>query len=394
MRIGEVYANPERPRTARRGRATSVTMDHPVVVAARGLAATLAAHTDDHVRARALAPAVIDALTAGDCWRLLVPRALGGLALTPADYVDVLTALAAGDAASAWVVMTASTSTLLAGYLPPATARGIWGAGAAPICAGVFAPGGRLTPEGDGLRLRGRWPYASGCQHASWALVGAQSGEPPRHVVCAVPIAAPGVTIVDTWDPIGLAGTGSHDLVIDTTLPATAVTSVFDQAAWLDEPLARVPLFGLLALGIAGVALGVAGRALGLVAERFAAARAGQAPPSPALASYATLRARLDAAAAATRAVALRAQAAAEAGTVDDDLRGALRATAAHTAATCAELGRAAFHLVGGAAIGRSSPLARAVADLEVLLTHRMVADRVLPTAARALLGQTAPADL
>jgi hypothetical protein len=29
-----------------------------------------------------------------------------------------------------------------------------------------------------------------------------------------------------------------------------------------------------------------------------------------------------------------------------------------------------------------------------VLLTHRMVADRVLPTAARALLGQTAPADL
>ena len=95
-----------------------------------------------------------------------------------------------------------------------------------------------------------------------------------------------------------------------------------------------------------------------------------------------------------TGAIATRAQAAAEAGTVDDDLRGALRATAAHTAATCAELGRAAFHLVGGAAIGRASPIARAVADLEVLLTHRMVADRVLPTAARVLLGQAAPADL
>jgi alkylation response protein AidB-like acyl-CoA dehydrogenase len=241
-------------------------MDHPVVVAARGLAATLAAHTDDHVRARALAPAVIDALTAGDCWRLLVPRALGGLALTPADYVDVLTALAAGDAASAWVVMTASTSTLLAGYLPPATARGIWGAGAAPICAGVFAPGGRLTPEGDGLRLRGRWPYASGCQHASWALVGAQSGEPPRHVVCAVPMDAPGVTVVDTWDPIGLAGTGSHDLVIDTALPATAVTSVFDQAAWLDEPLARG----------AAVRVARAGHRRGRAGHRRPRARAGR----------------------------------------------------------------------------------------------------------------------
>ena len=68
--------------------------------------------------------------------------------------------------------------------------------------------------------------------------------------------------------------------------------------------------------------------------------------------------------------------------------------TATHTAATCAELGRAAFHLVAGAAIGRASPIARAVADLEVLLTHRMVADRVLPTAARVLLGQAAPADL
>jgi alkylation response protein AidB-like acyl-CoA dehydrogenase len=370
-------------------------MDTSLVAAARALAPELATHTDAHVRDRQLAPAVVTALEHGGWLRLLVPRALDGAAVAPSTYVEVLASLAAGDAATAWVVMTASTSTLLASYLPPDAARAIWGDGAAPLLAGVFAPGGRATVDGDELVVSGRWPYASGCRHASRIAVGALVGTPPAHLVCIAPIDAPGVTIVDTWDPIGLAGTGSHDVVFeDVRVPRAMTASVFTAVAWPDEPLARVPLFGLLALGIAGVGLGIARNALARASERVAAPRDGAAPASATLAHLGDLTARLAAATAYATGAGDRALAAATDHAITDVTRGELRLAAAHAARESAMVTRAAFHLIGGGAIGRTSPLARAVADAEVMLTHRMVADRVRPAAARAVLGLGAARDL
>lgn len=360
-----------------------------LVAQARALAPALAVHTDAHVRDRQLAAPVVEALHAGPWLRLLMPAALGGLAVAPATYVEILAALAEGDAATAWVVMTASTSTLLGGYLEPATARAIWDGGATPLLAGVFAPGGKAAVDGEHLVLRGRWPYASGCRHARWIAVGALTGSPPEHVVCVLPIDQPGVAIVDTWDPVGLAGTGSHDVTIDDVrVPRASTASVFGRAAWPDEPLARVPLFGLLALGVAGVGLGIARGALGRVSARLAA---DPKVASATLATFADLAARLRAAAAYATTAGDRAL---DAGTVTDVDRGDLRLAAAHLAHEAAAVTRAAFHLAGGAAIGRTSPLARALADVEVMLTHRMVADRVRPAAARALLGLGAARDL
>lgn len=358
---------------------------------ARALVPLLAAHSDEHARERRLAPAVIDGLRAGGFFRLLLPRPLGGEPVAPADYLAALEALAIGDPASAWVVMTASTSTLLAPYFERTTAEAIWRD--QPILAGVFAPGGKALADGDGVRLRGRWPYASGCRHAAWVAVGAIEGG--KHVVCALPIDAAGVRIEEHWDVIGLGGTGSHDLVIeDAVVPRAQVTSVFERAPWSDEPLARVPLFGLLALGIAGVGLGVARTALDQVAAILAAPRP-EPPPSTALATFATLTARLRAARAWTLEVAAAAGEAAHTGAIEPRLRGELRLAAAHAAGESAAVVRAAFHLGGGASIRTGSKLARALGDAEVVLTHRMVADRILPAAARAIAGiGTIPVDL
>jgi indole-3-acetate monooxygenase len=76
-------------------------------------------------------------------------------------------------------------------------------------------------------------------------------------------------------------------------------------------------------------------------------------------------------------------------------VRGTLRLAACHVAATCAEITRGAFHLGGGASVRTSSPLGAALRDLETVLTHRMVAEKVMPAAARAVLGiGTVPPDL
>lgn len=361
-------------------------IDRSPGAAAADLAPLLAQHTDEHDRARQLAPSVVEGLRDAGMLRLLVPKALGGSAVTPSAYIEVLITLARADAATAWVTMTASTSTLLAAYLPREIAATIWHGGRDPLLAGVFAPTGALDDDG---RLRGRWAWASGCKHADWALVGALTTD-RRHVVAAVPMTA--ATIIDTWDPLGLGGTGSHDLVIDGATPA-ATTSVFTGAPWCDEPLTRVPLFGLLALGVASVGLGIARGALDHLADRLR--RAEREAASSALATYAQLDARWRAAQTLADAVARDASDEAHRGPVSPTRRGELRSVASHAAREAAAIVRAAFHTVGGGAVGRRSPLARALADVEVMLTHRMVSDRVAPATGRALLGIGAlPPDL
>lgn len=350
---------------------------------ARALTADLQARRGEHDAARQLAPDVVRALRDGGFLACLVPRELGGAELAPASYVELLEALAIGDPATAWCTMTATTSTLLAAYLPRPTATAIWG-GAAPFVAGVFAPGGKLDAD---ARLAGRWSYGSGSRHADWFVVGALAGR--RHVVCAVPAHA--VRIVDNWDTLGLAGTGSHDLAIEgVAVAADHVTSVFDQAPWTDAALYRVPLFGLLAVGIAACGLGVARAALD-----HAAGRLSGDVSSAVLARYADARAELDGARAYLLATASTVFARAEAGAIDAATRGGLRLAASQVAARCADVVRAAFHLAGGAGVRAGHPLGAALRDIETLVTHRMVSDRVLPTAARALLGLgDAPPDL
>ncbi len=355
-------------------------MASPLLDRARALAPALAAHRASHDTNRRLDPDVVAALREHGMFGALVPSELGGAELSPGDYATLLEVIAAGDSATAWCVMTASTSTLLAPYLARDVAATLWSAGTrAPFLAGIFAPTGTVTITGDRARLTGRWSWASGSRHADMFVVGALAER--RHVVCFVPPSA--VEVVDNWDTLGLAGTGSHDLVItNAELPITHVTSVFDRAPWSDAPLYRVPLFGLLAVGIAGCALGIARSALDHVAAGFTPETA-----SGAWARYASLRGELEAARAYLHAAAETAHVAALAGAVTPAVRGTLRLAACHAAAACADITRGTFHLGGGASVRAGSPLGAALRDLETVLTHRMVAEKVMPAAARAVLG-------
>ena len=373
---------------------------------AHGLAARLPALAATHEAERRLSADVVDALRAGGFLRVLLPRELGGLELDAPAYVDVLATLAAGDAATAWCVMTASTSTMLAGYLERGAAEAIWRGEPTPFLSGVFAPSGTATVDLDGaddtFRLRGRWAYGSGCRHADWIAVGAlaDGGPRPRHVVCFLPIDHPAVAIDEHWDTLGLGGTGSHDLVVtDALVPARHVATVFDRTPWPAGALHRLPLFGLLAVGIAACGLGIAATAVEHGARRLAAppppGKPAEPPPTAALVAHAHLVAQLGAARAYLVDVAARAQAAASAGPPPLSTRGELRLAATHVAEQCAAITRAAFHQAGGAAVRDGHPLQRALRDVETLLTHRMVGDRVLPAAARAVLGLGAlPPDL
>ncbi|HEX7701529.1 MAG TPA: acyl-CoA dehydrogenase family protein [Kofleriaceae bacterium] len=358
-----------------------------MLAAARAQIHDLSKRRAAHDAAKQLQPAVVGMLREHGFQNCLLPHLLGGAELEPAEYIQVLETLARGDAATGWVTMTSSTSAMLGAYLPRTTANLLWASGA-PMLAGVFAPGGQLA---DGV-LNGQWSWASGSRHADWFALGAIFEK--RHLVCFVPSAS--VRIVENWDTLGLAGTGSHDVRIENVrIAADHTCSLFGTKPWPNTPLYRVPVFGLLAVGIASCALGIARSALDHAGARLKREPGEQGAPSPQLAKYAGLHAQLAAARAYLIATATSVFDAAKRDQVDASARGELRLAASHVTEQCAEVARGCFHIDGAAAVRANHPLQLALRDLEVVMTHKMVVDRVLPATARALLGiGTPPPDL
>ena len=148
--------------------ATEPALD--VVEAARALAPRAAEAGAGAERARRLPPDLVAAIAEAGLFRMLTPRAAGGLEVEPAAMVAAVEALAAGDAAAAWCVAVSATSGMLGAYLPADDARAIFG-DPMTIAGGVFAPKGRAVAADGGYRASGRWAFASGCETAtgSWA---------------------------------------------------------------------------------------------------------------------------------------------------------------------------------------------------------------------------------
>jgi len=334
-------------------------------------------------------------LAEAGCYRMLVPASLGGLEVHPKTFVDVLEALATGDAATGWTVMTGATTGLLAAYLPEEGARALF-ADPATIPAGVFAPMGKALRVEGGYRLSGRWPFTSGVDNSGIRLAGALvfDGDERRTLPSGAPevrslfVDASDSEVVDTWDTSGLRGTGSHDLVVrDVFVPDAHTACVFADAPREDGALYRFSLFGLLAMGVSAVGLGIARAALDelrSLATRKKRGRKSLAETELAQVRLAAAEGELEAA----RAFMHRAIDDAWSATdLDDSTRARLRLAATHAAHASARVTDAAYHLGGGASIYSKSPLQRAFRDVHTMTQHIMVNEASLKPIGRVLFG-------
>jgi len=315
--------------------------------------------------------------------------------------LESVEALAYGDGAAGWCLAIGATSGLLLGYLPPEAARAVY-ARPEVILGGVFAAKGRARPEGAGYRVSGRWPFASGCEHCDWLMGGCvvEDGERVRALVNGKPdirlMLAPAdqVTIHDTWRVMGLRGTGSHDIEFDQVWVAGEHSaSVLSDPPLSAAPLYAFPLFGLLALAIAGVSLGIARGALddvvALAREKTPTGSARLLAERPAVQADV---ARAEAAVGAARTLLFDAvqgawETARERGEVPVRQRAAIRLAATHAATAAAEATGTAYRLGGGSAIYDSSPLQRRFRDANVATQHMLVASGTWELAGRMILG-------
>ncbi|UYN92994.1 MAG: acyl-CoA/acyl-ACP dehydrogenase [Enhydrobacter sp.] len=79
-----------------------------------------------------------------------------------------------------------------------------------------------LTGSGEairvdgGYRVNGRKIFASGAPSADLFMTGAveQTPEGPTVLQFGLPMTAPGIEVVDTWDTMGMRGSASHDVIL------------------------------------------------------------------------------------------------------------------------------------------------------------------------------------
>lgn len=375
--------------------------------AARAVVPLAGACAERNAAGRRLVPELVDALSESGLFRMCVPASLGGGEAAPADMLGAVETLGRADGATAWCVAVAATSGALAAYLPERHAGEVYSE-AHGCVGGVFAPRGRAVVEGDELVVSGRWPFASGVDHSDWMMGGCNvvrdgstevlaGGAPDVRLVL---FPASEVTTIDTWSVSGLQGTGSHDMAVeDLRVPAGRSASLLADSPREQGALYAFPVFGLLALAIAGVALGIA---RGAIDDLVALAGAKTpAMSSRSLAARPDTQARLARSEAQLRAArALVDQTIGEAwleaedrGEVTLARRAGLRMAAGHAMEAAASVTREMYSLGGGTSIYETSPLQRRFRDVHVATQHMLVGPATWELAGRVLLGDPVRAD-
>ena len=219
--------------------------------------------------ARRIAPDFADKLKHAALARLLVPKHAGGLGCSLPDWLEVMMQLAEADASTAWVSAHAGICSGLIYASADARFRSEFFADPLACASWSNLPRVQVQELDDGLQISGNWAFESGCTMASHVggmvvLPPQQEGAPPRQVVALAPVAQ--ATIVETWDPIGLGGTGSHDVRFDNvfvpryrtfTWPAAAPASDADYPTQV-----FIPGVWFISIAAAATHLGLARRAL------------------------------------------------------------------------------------------------------------------------------------
>ena len=192
------------------------------IVAAEGLAPQVAAFAEEGERSRRLPLPLVEAMARAGLFRLWTPQALGGSEVDPMTFLRVVETISTVDGSAGWCQLIAGSLSVFGGYLPMAGAQRILGCDPLTVVSGSFAPFGQAVVEPGGYQVTGRWPLASGCQHCAW-LVGdcrVVDGDRPRLRSDGTPVTrmmmlpADACQILDTWDSVGLRGTGSHDYTV------------------------------------------------------------------------------------------------------------------------------------------------------------------------------------
>ncbi|MGO4690353.1 acyl-CoA dehydrogenase family protein [Glaciibacter sp. 2TAF33] len=283
-----------------------INQNNPFVVKIREHAEQFRAEAVESEKIGRLSDKTVERMRELGVVRMLQPRAFGGYETDPQTFLEATYTLASLSGAAGWVGGVVGLHPWEIGQLSETVQREVWGADPDTWISSPYAPIGRGKDCDGGLTVSGRWPFASGTDHCSWAILGGVHVDRPDVPLHFLIPKADYTIDHDSWDVTGLRGTGSKDLVaIDTVVSnerivvADSISHGNADASWETlTPLYRMPFWVLFPAAIATATLGIAQGAVDAYQRAVLsnAERSGRFSQSPAqLAALATAASEIDA---------------------------------------------------------------------------------------------------
>lgn len=374
---------------------------------ARALVPVMRERALDCEKNRKVSQESIDDLHKSGLLRVIQPAWVGGAEADFTTYMDVCAEIAKGCASTSWVLTNLASHHFMLAYWPEQAQREMWDEDPdILIASGLSFQFGEARKVDGGYKVSGRWPFSSGIDNSTWNMVGTfmapdddPDGEPVARMFL---IPQSDYKQLDTWHATGLAGTGSHDVVVeDAFVPSyrtVSIPEIVDQTApglaLNPGTLFRLPFFAMFPYVVGCVTLGIAEGAL----EGYVGAMKSRVGTytGKRLADLDAIQMRVGEAAAAVRAASLLIR------TTSDDVtakteadydfpieeRAHIRLNAAYACQQCVRAVDVLFAAAGGGALQEKNPLQRAFRDVHATVAHiHLNWDALSRSYGRAALG-------
>ena len=394
--------------TGAQSRLTALTRED-AVAQAQELAAALPGRRSETEELRRVPDSTMEEFVASGLLRLNQASRWGGAELGTEAAVEVIAEIAKGDASAGWVFGLIASHFWLVCLFPPEAQEEMWGRDPNVMMSSSFAAteGACERVEG-GYRVQGRWPFSSGSDHCTWAMVGfvlPPSGpdQPPTLVWGLLP--REDYRVDDDWRTVGMRGTGSNTLVVDGafipdhrcinpwevsagTAPGTAINPA---------PLFRLPFGPALAYYLSAPALGAAERTfadwvqyIGAKRQVFTGAEVGK--QAPMLIRAGELSAQLDAARLLMTTTPREIDEAILRGPLDQELRVRSGRNATYAVRLCVDVVERCMQFSGGTGLFEHHPVQQGWRDVHGVAAHvGFGVDTAYGTYGNLLLGVPVP---
>ncbi len=223
---------------------------HEVIDGVRELLPTLRERAQETEDARVISSDSIKSLEGTGLFRLLQPAAFGGFEADPLTFYAAIRLIASACGSTGWVSAVLGVHPWHVGLFPPQAQQEVWGTDPATRISSSYAPTGKARVVEGGHQVSGRWSFSSGCDHASWVLLGQIVTDSENRPIDFRTFLLPRADYVieDVWDTVGLRGTGSNDIVVsDVFVPEHRSLSFTDVSRLVcpGQELNPAPLYKL-----------------------------------------------------------------------------------------------------------------------------------------------------
>jgi alkylation response protein AidB-like acyl-CoA dehydrogenase len=372
--------------------------------AVRELAPKIRAAAGEIEQGRRLPLDLVREMQRAGVFRMAMPRAWGGPELNLLSQLRVIEALSIADASAGWCAMIGSDGGYVTAYIDQAVAREMY-ADIDSVTAITFAPPGMAIKKGDGFIVNGRWPFASGCQHATW-MIGhfvIFDGDSPRIQPDGLPetrfgfLPAKECEILDTWTTNGMRGSGSHDWTVkDRFIPEQRTFNLAAPTLYRKGPLYTLPnllLYKMSAVGL-GIARGAIDDFIALASNKpitFKSPAAGKAMLRDETYVQCTI-AQAEAMVSSARGFVFEALGDMWNTLLTGDVpsltqRARARLAMVHASTACTQAVELLYKASGGSSVYAGNPFDRRLRDIQTANQHAVVSLKTWEVTGRVLLG-------